>query len=113
MPQAGSQQRLDDARLGEHVVVLDEQQVDHEPDDLARREVLSGGLVRELGEPADQLLVEVAHLQVRHGLGVQVDLGELADHLVEEVRPARAGRSGSSKSNFSITSLAASENPPM
>ena len=46
-------------------LVLDEQQVHHQPDDLAGREVLAGGLVGELGEPADQLLVEVAHLQVR------------------------------------------------
>ena len=83
-------ERLDDARLGEDVVVVvDEQQVDHQPDDLARREVLTGGLVRELGEPPDQLLVEVAHLDVRHGLGVQVDVGELADDQVEEVGPAQ------------------------
>ena len=81
-------ERLDDARLGEDVVlVVDEEQVDHQPDDLARREVLAGGLVGELGELADQLLVEVAHLDVRHGLRVQVDVGELADHLVEDVGP--------------------------
>ena len=98
-------QRLDDARLGEDVVVVvDEQQVHHQPDDLARREVLAGGLVGELREPADQLLVEVAHLDVRHRLGVQVDLGELADDLVEQVRPVAAGRSGCSKSNLSMTS---------
>ena len=82
----GVAERLDDARLGEHVVgVVDEQQVDHQPDDLARREVLAGGLVGELGEAADQLLVEVAHLDVRHDVRVQVDVGELADHLVEQV----------------------------
>ncbi len=83
-------QRLDDPRLGEDVVVVvDEQQVHHQPDDLARREVLSGGLVGELRELADQLLVEVAHLDVRDDVRVQVDLGELADDLVEEVGPAQ------------------------
>ena len=39
-------QRLDDAGLGENVCVIDEQQVHHEPDDLARGEVLARRLVR-------------------------------------------------------------------
>jgi hypothetical protein len=51
-------------------------------------EVLAGGLVGELGEAADQLLVEVAHLDVRDDLGVQVDVGEFPDHLVQQVRLA-------------------------
>ena len=46
------EQRLDDARRGEQRVVLDEQQVDHQPDDLSRREVLAGDLVGGLGEAA-------------------------------------------------------------
>jgi hypothetical protein len=40
----------------------------------------------ESRETADQLLVEVAHLEVRDGVGVQVDLGELRHHEVEQVR---------------------------
>ena len=52
------------AGLGQHVVVLDEQQVDHQADDLARREVLTGRLVGEFGELADQLLEDQAHLGV-------------------------------------------------
>ena len=83
-------QRFDDPRLGQHVLVVDEQQVDHQPDHLARGEVLAGGLVGELGEPADQLLVQVAHLDIRDGLRVQVDFGELSDHLVEHVRAAQS-----------------------
>ena len=70
-------------------VVVDEQQVHHEPDDLARGEVLTGGLVRQLRELADQFLVEVAHLDVRHDVGVQVDVGELADDLVQQVGPSQ------------------------
>ncbi len=40
--------------------------------------MLTGLLVRGLGELADQLLEQVTHLRVGHGVGVQVDLGELA-----------------------------------
>ncbi len=41
------------AGLAEQVVVLDEEEVHHQLDHLARREVLAGGLVGELGEAAD------------------------------------------------------------
>jgi hypothetical protein len=77
--------RLDHAGLGEQLVVLDEQQVHHQPDDLPRREVPAGGLVGQLGEPPDQLLVQVAHLQIRHGLGMQVDAAEAGDDQIEQV----------------------------
>ena len=64
---------------------LGEQQVDHQPDRVARGEVLTGGLVGGLGELADQLLEQVAHLGVadrRRGAG----------------RPRRtSGRRGSSR----------------
>ena len=67
------------------VVVLDEEQVHHEPDDLARGEVLSGGLVGELGELADELLEDRAHLRVADGVGVEVDVGELLGDEVEQL----------------------------
>jgi hypothetical protein len=53
-----------------------EQQLDHEPDHLAGREVLARRLVRLLREAPDQLLVEVAHRLVGHGVGVEVDRRE-------------------------------------
>ena len=53
--------------------------------------MLTGGLVRELGETPDQLLVEVAHLDVGDLVGVKVDLGEAGDDQVEEVSPLQAG----------------------
>jgi len=53
-------------------------------DDLARGEVLTRGLVTQLGEPAEQLLEEVAHRVVRDGARVQVQVGELAQHQVEQ-----------------------------
>ena len=85
VPQAGSYRVLDDALGGQDVVVRDEEQVDHQADDLAGREVLAGLLVADLGEPPDQLLEDVAHLDVGHRVGVQVDLAELGDDQVEPV----------------------------
>ncbi len=72
------------AGLGQGVVVLDEQQVDHQPDDFARGEVLPGRLVRELGELADQLLEHRAHLRVADDVRVQVDVGELLGDQVQQ-----------------------------
>jgi hypothetical protein len=72
------------AGLGQGVVVLDEEEVDHQPDDLARGEVLAGGLVGKLGELADELLEDRAHLGVADDLGVQVDVGELLGDEVEQ-----------------------------
>lgn len=69
--------RAYDVLLGQRPVVAGEQQVDHEPDRVARCEVLPGGLVRGLRELADQLLEQVSHLGVADRVGVQVDLGEL------------------------------------
>ena len=74
----------DHAGLGQGRVVLDEQQVDHQPDDFARREVLAGGLVGQFGELADQFLEDRAHLGVADGLGVQVDVGELLGDQIEQ-----------------------------
>ena len=74
-----------DAGLGQRLAVGLEEQVHHQADDLARREVVAGRLVGGLGELAHQLLEDVAHLDVAHHVGVQVDLGELLDHQVEAV----------------------------
>ena len=76
--------RADHAGLGQGFVVLDEEQVDHQPDDFARGEVLAGGLVGELGELADEFLEHGAHLGVADGVGVQVDVGELLGDQVEQ-----------------------------
>ena len=73
-----------DAGLGQGVVVLDEEQIHHQPDDFARGEVLSGGLVGKLGELADEFLEDRAHLGIADGGGVQVDVGELLRDEVEQ-----------------------------
>ena len=46
--------------------------------------MLPGGLVADFGELADQLFKHQPHLHVADHLGVQVDLGELFCHLVEQ-----------------------------
>ena len=50
MPQAGSSIVRTMPGRAQRLVVLDEEEVDHEADDLAGREVLAGGLVRQLAE---------------------------------------------------------------
>lgn len=54
-------------------------------DDVARGEVLPGGLVGGLGELADQLLEHHAHGEVVQPLGAQVRAGEALDDRVEDV----------------------------
>jgi hypothetical protein len=68
----------------QHIVVLDEQQIDHQADDFARREVLAGGFVGDFGELAYQLFEDQAHLGVIDGVRVQVDVGELFGDQVEQ-----------------------------
>ena len=67
------------------VALRPQQQVDHQLDDLARREVLARLLVRLLRPDADQFLEDVAHPDVVHALGGEVDGREPPDHLVEQV----------------------------
>ena len=62
----GVEQLANGATLGEQVVVLDEENVHHEPDDLARGEVVAGGLVGQLIEAADEILEDEPHLLVAH-----------------------------------------------
>ena len=55
-------------------------------DDLARREMVARGLVGQLVETPDEVLEDESHLLVRHRARVQVDVGELRDDEVEDVR---------------------------
>ena len=68
-----------------------EQQVDHQPDDFARSEVVAGRLVRGFVESPDQVLEDQPHLMVRHGVRVQVDLGELRDDQEQPVGLVQLG----------------------
>ena len=81
---------LDDVALAQ-VPFGRQQQVDHQLDHLARREVLPGLLVGLLRPDADELLEDVAHLHVVHPLRREVDPGEALHHLVEQVLLLHAG----------------------
>ena len=85
VPQAGSQMVTMTPAWVSTLGVGLQQQVDHEPDDFARGEVIAGRFVGGFVEAADQVLEHQAHGDVVDPPGVQVDLGELGDHLVEAV----------------------------
>ena len=81
---------------GENVVVWFEEQVDHEADDFARREVVARRLVGGFVEPADEVLEDVAHLRccrpardagrsrrIRDDLVEAIGLLQLLDFLLE------------------------------
>jgi hypothetical protein len=78
--------RAHNARLGQDLVILDEDEIDHEADDLARGEVLAGRLVRHFRELADQLLEHETHTGVVDARGVKIDVREFLGHEIEEVR---------------------------
>ena len=80
----------DHTRPGEHVVILDEDEVDHEPDDLTGGEVLPRGLVGEFSELADQLLEHQAHLMIADLVRVKIDLGVALGDLVEQAALGQA-----------------------
>ena len=46
--------------------------------------MLSGGLIGNFGELADQFLEHGAHLGIADGLGMQVDVGELLGHQIQQ-----------------------------
>jgi hypothetical protein len=75
----------EDLAAREETVFVGKEDVDHELDDLTWGEVLSGFLVGEVGRNADELLVDVAHLEVGDHVGVEVDLCELLDDHVENL----------------------------
>ena len=70
---------------GEQLVVLNEEDAHHQPDDLSRREVVARGLVRQFVEAADEIFEEESHLLVREPVGVQVHVAELRDDEVQDI----------------------------
>ena len=84
-------QLANDAFFGEHLVVFEKEEVDHQADDLAGREVLASGFVALLGKSADEFLKDVAHLQIRDAVGMQIGLGKPADDEIEQIVAVEAG----------------------
>ncbi len=72
----------------QQIVILDEEDVHHEPDDFTRCEVIAGRFVRQLIEAPDEVLEDESHLLVRHLVGMKIDLRELGDDQIEDARVA-------------------------
>ena len=73
-----------DAGLAQNIVILNKDEVDHETDDLTRREVLTRGFIADFSKFANELFKHQAHLHVAHALRVQINLGKLFCDLVEQ-----------------------------
>ena len=71
--------------LRREVLLRGQEQIHHQLDDFARREVLAGLFVRLLGADPDELLEDVAHLHVVDALGREIDVGEGLDHFIEQI----------------------------
>ncbi len=80
----GVVKRTDDVFLVQDGVLLGEEKVDQQSDRVARRVVVTGGLVRGLVELADDVLERVPHVGVGHYIGVQVDGRERLHDLAQE-----------------------------
>lgn len=77
----------------QHIVVIVEQDVDHQLDYFSGGVVLPGVLVVGLGKPADDLLKDVAHFQIGDRIWVQVGLGggKLLDDNVKDTFVGHCG----------------------
>ena len=84
---------LCDIVAGEKFAVVVEEDVDHELDDFARGIVLPCVLVVRLGESADDLLKDIAHLKIGDHGRVQVRLWrcELLEHDIEDALVRHGG----------------------
>lgn len=76
----------DGAAVGEHVASRFHEQVHHEADDLARGQVVPGGLVGGFVEAPDEILEDETHGDVVHLVRMLRNLGELGYDKVEAIR---------------------------
>src|SRR5690606_16158648 len=89
-PARGVEEAADDAGLAEEVLVLREEEVDHQPHHVAGGEVLTGRLVARLRELPDELLEDRAHRVVVDDVRVEVDLDELLEDKEQDAAPLEA-----------------------
>lgn len=68
---------------GEFGIVIGDQKINDQSDDLSRREMFTGGFVRDFREAADQFLKQITHLQITDGIGMKVDFAEPLKHVPE------------------------------
>ena len=79
---------FDDAiRLGEIFFCTCDEELRRKGKAIARREVLTGGLVGDFGKLADEFFVDIAHLCVGDGFRAEVRLGlaEAVDNIEKEI----------------------------
>ena len=84
----GVEELAHSAGRGEKFVVVDEQQIDHEADDFARREVIPGGFIGKFVETADEIFKHQSHFDVVHAVGMQIDVAKFGDDEIKDVRLA-------------------------
>jgi hypothetical protein len=63
----------------------------HEPDDLARSELVASRLVRCFIETPDQVFKDQTHLVIGNGVGMQINVGKLRENQEEPVRFIQLG----------------------
>ncbi|MET3578920.1 hypothetical protein ABID19_001945 [Mesorhizobium robiniae] len=73
------------ARLAEKIIRIEKKQIDHQRDDLARREVIAGRFVRQFVKAADQVFENQTHVLICHPSGMQIDIAELLYYEIEDV----------------------------
>ena len=59
--------------------------MNHQPDDLARREVIARRFVGQFVESPNEVFEDQSHFLVRHCVRVEVHIAELGDDEVEDV----------------------------
>jgi hypothetical protein len=64
---------------------VDEKNMDHQPNDFARREVVASRFVGQFIKTADEVLENQPHLLVGHSVRVEVDVAEFGHHQIENV----------------------------
>jgi hypothetical protein len=66
------------------LAIVDQEQGNDEANDLPGCVVLPGGLVGYLREAPDQVFEQIAHLEVRNCIGMQVDLREAVEDEIQQ-----------------------------
>ena len=78
---AGGIVDIDDLAILVHKIVMGEQNADHQPDDFAWREVITGLFVGLFVETTNQVFEQIAHLDVRDAVRMEIDGRNFFDDL--------------------------------
>lgn len=78
-------QCADNARFCQCIIIFDKQQVDHQPNDFAWREMFPSRFVGDFRKFAYQLLKDGSHLFVTDGFRVQIDIGKFFGNQIQQI----------------------------